>query len=130
MLSNPRHHATPKDGQPQIEASRNHVEQQALDVMLTRVGEDLQEDVHIRVHGPDEILVHPHGEVPEHAPELDGEDGHGADHHHGDRVARQHHDQGKQGVDAEQQHRLHHGECLQDGGHGYREHRRGGDHTA
>ena len=61
MHPNPCHHPAPQQRQTQIEAGRNHVEQQALDIVLTGVGEDLQEDVHIRVHGPDEILVHPHG---------------------------------------------------------------------
>ena len=55
--------------------------------MLTRVGEELQEDVHVRIHGLYEVLIHPHGEIPEYAPELHGEDGHGADDHHGDGIA-------------------------------------------
>ena len=76
------------------------------------LGEGLKEHVDVRVDGLDKVLVHPHGEVPEHGPELDGEDRHAADHHHGQGVAGQDDDQGEQGVDAEQQQRLDHGQGL------------------
>lgn len=77
--------------------------------MLAGVGENLQEAVYVRVHGQDQVLVHPHGQVPEHAPEFDGEDGHGTDYHHGDGVAGEHHYQRQQGIDAEQEYGLNHG---------------------
>ena len=87
--------SAPEQRQPQIEAGRDHVEQHAFDVVLAGFAEHLQEDIHIRVHGQDEVLIHPQRQVPEHAPELDGKDSHGADDHHGDGIARQHHDHGQ-----------------------------------
>ena len=38
--------------------------------MLAGVCEHLQEDIHIRVHGQDEVLIHPQRQVPEHAQNL------------------------------------------------------------
>lgn len=78
--------------------------------MFARVGEDLQEDIDVRVHGQNQVLIHPHGQIPEHCPELDGEDGHATDHHHGNGVAGQNHHQWQQGIDAQQHNGLDHGQ--------------------
>ena len=129
MGAHPSHHPTPEQRQPQVETGGDHVKQHALYIMLAGVREDLQKGVHIRVHGLDQVLVHPHGQVPEHAPELHCEDGHGSDHHHRQRVARQDDDHRQQGINPEQQQRLDHRQPLQHGGHGDREHGRGADHT-
>ena len=96
-----------------------------FDVVLSWVCKHLQEDIHhIRIHGQDEVLIYPQNQVPEHALELDGEDGHSTDDHHGDGIARQHYDHRQQGVDAEQEHGLHHRGSLKYSGHRDQEQRR------
>ena len=89
--------------------------------MFAGVGEYLKENVDVRVHGENEILIDPHGKVPEDSPKLHGEYGHSAGHHHRDRVTREHDQHGQQCVHAEQEYRLHHWQSLQDSCHGHRE---------
>ena len=67
----------------QVKTGGDHVQQQPFGVMLARVGENLPKHVHIRVHGQKQVLIDPHGKIPQHGPELDTEYRLGSHHHHG-----------------------------------------------